>query len=320
MTDSDELFLTAAKLREQVLGNIDGKSRFHPHAGMVSDSTDRSVLSFVEDSLEDPFEDSKLGSVVTSKFLTDEATEAVHSADGATLSHLVGVTEQDLEASALTLSARLLDHIDNNGALTTILAAGQPNTGKTNTMAVLAELANVHYDDLLVISNVRSWELTEEIVTSAHGLATTLLENRERPKFVLVDEGSTHFDARTSSYEVATQWSPLQKRMSKVGTEVVGVIGHTGKDVDPEAKRLTNLAYWKEEPDEVDFFEEWPADSDRPDGQLFGGTLTALEATATTYNPDDAASWSWNLEPELFSKDLGWSELLDLLHERGPAE
>lgn len=98
--------------------------------------------------------------------------------------------------------------------------------------------------------------------TSAHDLAVALLEHRDRPKFVLVDEGSTHFDNRTNSYEVASQWSPMQKRMSKVGTEVVGVIDHTEKDVDPEAKRLTNLAFWEEKMDSVDFFSDWPADSD----------------------------------------------------------
>lgn len=320
MTETDELFLTAAKLREQVRGDLDGDGRLHPHAGTIPDPDDRATLSFVESALGESFEDTALGDVVLPKMMTDEATEAVHSADGSTLSHLVGVTEQDLDASSLTLPVRLLDHLDNNGALTTILAAGQPNTGKTNTMAVLAELSKAYWDDLMVISNVRSWELTDEVATTSHDLAVTLLENRDVPKFVLVDEASTHFDARTNSYDVASQWSPLQKRMSKVGTEVVGVIGHTGKDVDPEAKRLSNLAFWKEEPDEVDFFEEWPAESDRPAGQLFGGTLESLEATATTYDPDDAAPWKWNLEADLFSRDLDWPDLLDLLRERGPAE
>jgi hypothetical protein len=50
---------------------------------------------------------------------------------------------------------------------------------------------------------VRSWSLTDRVVTSAHDLAVALLEERDRPKFVMVDEASTHFDARTNRREAA---------------------------------------------------------------------------------------------------------------------
>jgi hypothetical protein len=320
MPDLNEELFTAAKLYEQVAGDLDGDRRLLDHAGLPVDDSASKHLSFLESALGDDWSGSRLAEAAESTIASGVASRAVTEGDATALSYLVGVTERDLEASNLTLPVRLLDRLDNNGALTTCLAAGEPNSGKTNTMSVLAELANAYYDDLLVISNVRSWELTEEVTTSAHDLAVTLLENRDRPKFVLIDEGSTHFDNRTNSYEVAAQWSPLQKRMSKVGVEVVGVIGHTGKDIDPEAKRLTNLAFWKEAPDQVDFFAEWPADSDRPTNQLFGGTLENLEATATTYDPDDAAPWAWNLEAELFARDLDWPELLERLQNRGAAE
>lgn len=319
MSDSDELFLTAAKLREQIRGNIEGDGRLHPHAGTVDDSTDRSVLSFVEDSLDDDFETTKLGSVVTSKFLTDEATEAVHSADGATLSHLVGVTEQDLDGSALRLPLKLLDALHNNEAPAFVVGAGNPNTGKTNTMQLLAELRKADLDDLLVIANFEA-SIVDHRVTSCHDLAVALLEHRDVPKFVIIDEGSTHFDARTYRREVATQFTPLAKRFAKVGVDVFGVICHTGKDLHPEAKRLSTLPYFKTEKKVVDFYERWPADEDFPADLRFSGSVENLEPTGSDYEPDDAAPWAWDLEPELFSKDLDWSELLDLLKERGPSE
>jgi hypothetical protein len=311
MTESDELFLTAAKLREQVHGDLDGDGRLHPHAGTIPDPTDRAVLSFVEDALEHRrFDETALGGVVTSKMLTDEATDAVHSGDGTTLSHLVGVTEQDLDGSALRLPMKLLDQLDNNDAPSFVVGAGNPNTGKTNTMALLAELRAADRDDLLVISNVRSWELTDVAVTSAHDLLVTLLEHRDRPKFVVIDEASTHFDARTYRHEVATQWTPLAKRFAKIGVDVCGLICHSGKDLHPEAKRLSTLPYFKREKKVVDFFERWPADADMPADQLFGGSIEDLEPTGTEYDPDDAAPWSWDLESDLFSLDLGWSDLL----------
>jgi len=319
--------LNASKLFEQASNRLDSNKDLYSTSGLPIDESHSSNLSFVSSCLQEAGVDhglpgrldhTDLGGVLDGHFRNEAARQAVANEHSTALSYLVGVTENDLDASELTLPTRLLEQLENDGALTTLLAAGDPNTGKTNTMSVVTELSQAHWDDLLVISNVSSWELTDVVVTSCHDLAVTLLEHRDRPKLVLIDEGSTHFDARTNSYEVASQWSPLLKRMSKLGVEVVGVVGHTGKDLDPELKRLTSLAFYKTAKDNVEFFESWPADSDRPDERLFGGSLENLEATAATYDPDDSAPWAWNLEPDLFSQDLPWDGLLRELKTRGP--
>jgi hypothetical protein len=118
---------------------------------------------------------------------------------------------------------------------------------------------------------------------------------------------------------VAQQYPPLAKRYAKIGVDVEAVVGHTGKDLHPERKALTTTAFNKSTPETAQFFDSWRRDSDFPTDQLFGGELTELEK-ADGYDPDDAAPWSWNLEPELFSLDLDWDELLEELRERGPAE
>lgn len=329
MTDSnvDEHLLTAAKLYEQVRGDMDGDERLLPHTGYVEDAQDRSALSFVETAMQSTdrspvgssFEDTRLGSIVSSKVLTDTATEAVATGNGSVMSHIVGVTEQDLDASALRLPMMLLDEIENNGAPAFVTAAGNPNTGKTNTAILLIELRKLQRDDFLVLSNVRTWDATDIVVTSAHDLAVQLLEHRDVPKAVLIDEGSTHFDARTNRREVAEQYTPLAKRYAKIGVDLEAVVVHTGKDLHPERKRLNTLAFYKAAKKSAEFFECWPADSDSPTDRLFGGSLEEIEK-ATGYNPDDAAPWAWNLRAGLFEKDVGWSDLLDLLRERGPAE
>lgn len=329
MTDSvDEHLLTAAKLREQIRGDLDGHESVHPHAGLVEDRQDRAVMSFIESCFNDSgsvpldahsAEETELGQILRSKQNTDTASSALSQGNGSVMSHLVGVTEQDLDASQLSLPARILSRLQADGALCTLLAAGAPNSGKTNTVWLIGEIAKSWWDDLRVISNAHA-DIVDSRVTSAHDLALDLLENRDVPKMVVVDEGSTHFDARTNSYEVSSQWSPLLKRMSKLSVEVVAVIGHTGKDVDPELKRLTNLALYKSSPKSAEFFSEWPAESDFPDDRLFGGSLEDLEPTSTEYDPDEPAPWDWNLEADLFSLDLDWPALLEELRERGPAE
>jgi hypothetical protein len=285
----DEHLLTAAKLREQARGGLDGDDALLSHSGFVLDDDHRATLTFL-DSLDVDL--GEIGTLIESEFMTDAATRAVEAGNSSVMSNIVGVTEQDLDGSALRLPMKLLDQLENNDAPAFVVGAGNPNTGKTNTMALLAELRKADRDDLLVISNIRSWELTDVAVTSAHDLLVTLLEHRNRPKFVLIDEASTHFDARTYRHEVATQWTPLAKRFAKIGVDVCGLICHSGKDLHPEAKRLATLPYFKREKKVVDFFERWPADSDMPTDQVFGGSVEELEPTGTEYDPDDAAPWS----------------------------
>jgi hypothetical protein len=326
MTDYNEELLTAAKLYEQVQGRLEGDDRLLPNTGLISDPGYRSNLSFVENTVRadddldaTAFGDTALGSELYSSMLTDEATEAIHHGNDLFLSHLVGLTEQDLDGSTLRLVARLQEELANNDAPAFILGAGNPNTGKTNTMSLLAELRSIELEDYLILSNVRSWSLTDRVVTSAHDLAVALLEERDRPKFVMIDEASTHFDARTNRREVATQWTPLGKRFAKIGVDACGLVVHTGKDCHPEAKRLATLAYWKEKKRVAEFFERWPADADRPVDSLLGGSVEDLESTGAEYDPGDAAPWNWDLEPELFTRDLDWSALLSELRDRGPA-
>ncbi|MFD1586172.1 hypothetical protein ACFR9U_04200 [Halorientalis brevis] len=327
MTDIDEKLLTAAKLREQVRGDLDGGDpRLLPHTGMVTNERDRAVLSFLE-TADVPgsadlkgcnsFAETDLGDTVTSKVLTDELSKAVVDGNASMLAYAVGVTEQDLDGSALRLPMMLNDQLHNNDAPAFILGAGNPNTGKTNTMSLLAELRSYALDDYLVLSNSRSWDLTDVVVTSAHDLAVALLEHRDVPKFLMIDEASTHFDARTHRREVATQWTPLAKRFAKIGVDACGLVVHTGKDCHPEAKRLATLAYYKTQKDVVEFYERWPADGDFPADQLFNGSIEDLEPTSVHYDPDDAAPWDWNLESELFTLDLSWSKILDRLSNDG---
>ncbi|WP_241989501.1 hypothetical protein, partial [Halorubrum sp. SP9] len=237
------------------------------------DPDDVSASVFLNDLDPELVQDSQLLDLVDRTQQSRKASEAIRSGNSLMLSHLVGITEQDLDGSALRLPLRLDDVMTNNDATAFIGGAGNPNTGKTNLMALLAELRSATVDDLLVISNSRTWPRTDLVVTSAHDLAVTCIEHRDRPKFVFIDEGSTHFDARTNSYEVAAQFSPLAKRMAKINVDVFGTVFHTGKDCHPELKRLFTTAYFKHSKKEVDFFADWPADADKPTNQLFGGTV-----------------------------------------------
>lgn len=322
--DIDEHLLTAAKLREQIAGRLDGGPDLLDHAGMMSDAESRASLSFVENAIADAefageFTDTALGAEVRRTLDTGVASEAIAEGNANLMSHLVGVTEQELDASAVRLPMMLMDELENNGAPAFVPACGNPNTGKTNTMLLLCEIARASLGELQVIANFAADEVDRR-VTSAHELTVALIEARDVPKIVVIDEGSTHFDARTNRREVAVQFTPLAKRFAKLNVEACGTICHTGKDLHPEFKRLATLPFFKSEPEVAEFFSSWDAEEDFPEDRLFSGELTSLEATTSEYDPDDSAPWRWNLRADLFAEDMSWPELLAELKERGPAE
>lgn len=313
MTDTDENLLTLAKLGEVARGDLDGDVL--DHAGLV-DGDDLASLSFVENTLRnqgDSFRATDLGAEVLTKFQTDAAQRAVEDGDASLAASIVGVTEQELDASRLTVTARLLERIDADGTLTTVLAAGRPNTGKSNTMFLLADLAREKWPDLLVVSNSPTWSGDDVTVSSMTELLAVLVENRDRPKAVFFDEASRYMDARTYSHEVSSQYTPFLKAGSKLGVQVAGHIGHTGKDVVPAVKRLTNLAFWKMAPTEVRFFNRWEGDDDRPSDPLFDADLVDLEPTLTDYDPDDVASWDWDLDPSIYANFDSWDDFANRL-------
>jgi len=312
MTDVDEQVFTAAKLAEQVRGDLDTTLDLHRHAGVVADTDHAAALSFLEGV--DGWSRSSLRSEVEPTLNTAEATRAVMDGRREQLATIVGLTEAELTASQMRLLSQLSAELDNHGAPAFVSVGGNPETGKTNAGWLLIELRKQLVDDLLVFSNAAG-SLTDIRVTSMHELTELLIEHRERPKAVLLDECSTHMDARTHSREVATQWTPVAKRMAKLGVDVQLNVVHSGKDYHPEGKRLTTLGVWKSEKTVAEFFSNWSADADRPSNPIFSGPVGELELTSVEYDPDDTAPWSWDLEQGLFEADRDWKGYLDQLRD-----
>lgn len=325
MTDVDEHLLTAGKIGEQAHGELEGALPLLDHAGVPTDPDVVGALTFLDqvvrrtDDVDAPsLQETAPGELLLEDVATDAASEAIRTGDTFAASRIVGITEQDLRANQLLLASKLVEHLKRDDALTTMLAAGDPNCGKTNTVWLCVEVCRAIWPDLVVISNAKA-SCVDERVTSAYELADAALEHRDEPMAVIVDEGSTHYDSRTNAQAVAEQWSPLHKHFSKMGVQFCAVIGHTGKDVVPEVKRMTSLALYKPAPDVAEFYANWPDDADHPTEPLFSGPVEELQQTTVDYDPDSRAPWTWDLPTEPFEEDFSWSELHSALKAAGPA-
>jgi len=296
MTDLDESLLTLAKLGEVARGDLDGAVL--DHAGVVED-TDLSSLSFVENTLRADgrtFGKTSLGEEVLTTFETAAAQQAVRSGDASLASSIVGITEQDLEASEFSYTLELIERVRNNDAPLFLVGFGLPNTGKTGHVLHDWHRAwQAQYPDGISISNaeVRTFDHT---ITSLDELVQFCLDNPDVQKFVFIDEGSTHFDARTNSHEIASQFSPFSKRFAKLSVDFA-TIGHTIKDVHPELKRQATTFFHKPEKTQVQLFEDYQ--DDELVDPVFPDPVDGLEKPpAGLYDPDDWSSLVFDLDPD----------------------
>lgn len=108
----------------------------------------------------------------------------------------------------------------------------------------------------------------------------------DRPVLWIVDECSTHLDARTNSYEAANHYTPLLKRFAETNTDAIH-IGHSGLDVHKELRRstITTEFITETEPKTAEVYEGVIED----EGNTRKYELTGLPDMSISYGPDDFA-------------------------------
>jgi hypothetical protein len=307
---NDDLY-TSAKLREQAARRLDGDTRLQRSVGVALDPADRSVLSFLDGTFDSGdldlptrWDATALGHAVQSALMSEMVDDALETGDAQRLAFASGISDDRLDGSNMIAHLKLSERLKNNDAPAFLLGLGNPNTGKTNFLLLLAELWLAANPDGTIITNCRSLDAARgsvEYLFGTQGLYNYITDHPDEPKFLFVDEGSTHFDARTNSYEVASQMTPLMKRFAKLSVDVFGTIGHTKKDVHPEIKRLTTTAYFKPEKKVVELYEG--IKEDEFTDQLFAGPLEEVAPTTIGYDPDDWSPWNFDLNTDQIKEE-----------------
>jgi hypothetical protein len=302
MTDR---LLTPAKIREQVRGAADGGEHMLSSIALADNPRHDAALSFLartERRRGAALDSSTLGREIVDSLSSRRITEGIQNGDAELLAYHNGLNEKELSADAVSVLNRLLQLIENYGGPMQIVTGGLPNTGKTNTSLLLARLWQTAHPDGVIWSNISSLTWADNFVRSADDLLDLLEETRDADHRVLVilDEGSTWFDATSYGREVRNQWSPMTKRFAKFAGGVDSiVVGHTLMDICPAALRVATAILWKEQQDVGQWFDSVDPETRELSDPIFPDPLVDVEKVPDrVYDPDDMSPWDWNLDPD----------------------
>ncbi|MBX0286789.1 hypothetical protein EGH22_10655 [Halomicroarcula sp. F28] len=301
---SDRL-LTPAKIREQVRGKAEGGEHMLSSIALADNPRHDAALSFLartERRRGAALDSSTLGRELVDSLSSRRITEGIQTGDAELLAYHNGLNEKELSADAVSVLNRLLQLIENYGGPMQIVVGGLPNTGKTNTTLLLARLWQTAHPDGKIWTNMSSLTWKDRFVRSSDDLLDRLQEERDADHriFLLIDEGSTWFNATSYGREVRNQWNPLCKRFAKFAGGVdSAVVSHTLTDCCPAALRPATAVLWKEEQDVGNWFETIDPETRELSDPVFPTPLVDIEKIPDrVYDPDDMSPWKWDMDPE----------------------
>jgi len=232
----EQTTLAAANLRDALLE--EEIEEVHPHSGLVHDRDALELLSYLAGQ---DLEDSHLYQQVLSTEASRATSEAVEAGNVSQMQFMIGYVDnaQDGEDGLVRAARRLSDE----GAIG--LVVGPPGSGKTataiDTAAIWQALTGGE-----VVSNVQSWDLADETVTSSSGLKDALASSEGQVLAVLDELGQTltsRGEEQQDADEFAKDLKYIRKDMGDGFASrgsLLGV-GHTFKDIAKDIRRLATL-------------------------------------------------------------------------------
>lgn len=259
---SSEEFSSAAELAAFIDNDLENENDdIYPHAGKVKgDNLD--FMNFMSEVYEGDrsdmpyrFKNTKMGRMMTKATATRIATKAVDEGNISQMKFISGKQNYSNDISSIHTLINLRNVLGQDAYIQYLY--GHMGNGKTDFAILQAELAHreLGYD---ISTNIKSlaeahghiqyvpkygdllkWLAEGESVKSIDeiaGMGDVSAEN----KIFIFDEASSHASGYSDdAYETQKKLGTLVKKIRKVGGSLI-IIGHTGKDVHPDIRRITN--------------------------------------------------------------------------------
>lgn len=304
-------FTTSAELRSYVEGELEtARNEVFAHAGLIDD---KDALSFMNtlaalyesaDNMPYDFENTKLAQMLTRTYATETATQAVKDGNISQMKYITGLQNYNIDASSITTLIKIRNRIEKDAYIQYLY--GHMGNGKTDFALLQAELAyrELGYD---IVTNIKSfseregftyvrtfgdlmYELTGEKVDSLKNYETENVETDD--VLFLFDEGSSSASGYSGdAYETQEKLGKLTKLIRKIDGNLI-IIGHTGKDVHPDIRRITTDCVSKVSKKTAEYYKSVDEQGNGVDLQF---TISSIQETNFDYDTKESAKWSWEL-------------------------
>lgn len=312
------IFTTSAELSEVVKGNLKGNSETVPkHTGRVPENH-REFVAYLESmyqheshpDLPPNFEDTNLGSSVMELAESKKVSKAIKDGDISTMKYITGIQEYENKLNGLHTLRELKSHME--GGTYIAYTFGFMGNGKTDFVNLFGEIAKKELDYTIGTNQKTLQEKDRYIpafgdlkdwISNGHGFSNleeledlrqdNKLEPKQR-KLMIFDEGSNWASGYSNdAFDTQELLGKLVKIFRKVGAILI-IIGHTGKDIHPDIRRLSTHCIHKTGKKTADFYKTV---DENGEGQGLEKSVSGIPPTNFTYDTNEICFWSWRETP-----------------------
>lgn len=313
-----DLFTASGELREGVEGNLkDEVQDVWGHTGLVQNPTAMELMNQMASAykplhpeMPSTFDHTDAGEMMIKAEATKVATEAVDEGNISQMKYITGMQDYTADASGIHTLIQLRQKIKQDAYIAYVW--GHMGGGKTDFCNLMGELAKkeMGYE---VASNQKTlyengdsdkyiWQFGDFIrwlaegheITSVQDLAQKDLDIDASDKLFIFDEGSNYASGYSGdAHDAQDKLGSLVKLIRKLGGNLI-IIGHTGKDIHPDIRRLTNDCIYKSGQKTAKFFHA----VEEAEGVGHKHTIGKIPQTNWNYDTLEVCIWDWSVTPQ----------------------
>lgn len=318
--NASEEFSTSAELKSYLENNLSSENtELFPHTALVSNSETLELMNLFETAYDGSqegmpyrFKDTDLGEQLRRSEATKTATNAVQEGNISQMKFISGKQSYNIDATSLHALISLREKLGKPAYVQYLF--GHMGNGKTDFAILQGELGKreLGYE---IGSNVKSLKEKDEYIRNYGELLQWLAEGQEvksideiiekditvSDKLFIFDEASSHASGYADdAYETQKKLGVMVKKMRKVGCRLI-VIGHTGKDIHPDIRRLAECAK-KVSKKTVEYYNT-VTENGKGDG--FKDSVSGIPKTNwDSYDTNEITSWDWSDVPKEAQEEL----------------
>jgi len=324
--NGESRFFSAAELRAYVENELKTENTdVHPHMGLVGDMNTLQFMNFMQSMYmpQNPdmpyrFEDTKVGQTIRKNVATKVGTKAIENGNVSQMKYITGMQDYSQDASGIHTLMELEKRLEQDAYVAYLF--GHMGFGKTDFVFLNAEIGKKRLN-LEIASNVRSFEQKDKYIytygqflewlTGGHKVESLQEVERLRneknleidasDKLFIFDEGSNVASGYAQdAYDTQRKLGNTVKLIRKVGGRLI-IIGHTGKDVHPDIRRLSNDCITKTGKKTAIYYES--VEEGKGIDKKF--ELSKIPKTNYTYDTLEISFWDWTLETPKELEEMG---------------